>query len=395
VRFAILSAVTQPAGKPRPLYLHIGASKTGTSALQQGLFDSVPALAGTGIGVPLVSRDEHVRAVLRPFGWQTAYGFVDEVRRDRLEALVPLLQETPGDRLLMTCEDVCELDPPRIAALAEVVDRAGLELRVVLTLRNLASVVPSEWQQFLKHRLTLDYPTFLERVRDRRGRWARHFWERQDVVAICERWTDVVGADRLVAIVTPDRSADPQGLYRMFGEVVGFSPDRLNWPDRNVNASWGYVEAEVYRRVNLALGDRLSHYERQYQPGVRWPFVQAVLPRDASARIPLPPEHLPWVRAVASEHRDFLRGGKIRVHGDVDALVPDPTAARELPALEDSDIAQAAVQTLANLAVFAARRRGRGPGRDTVASDGTAFERTVGRFVRRWRAPRATGRPPG
>ncbi len=365
---------------PRPLYLHVGASKTGTSALQRGLFDSVGELADQGIGVPLTDRHDHVRQVLRPLGWVTASGFTRDVRPEQLDALGPTLRSAAGERLLLTCEDLCEADVPRIEALERVADAAGQELRVVLTVRGLASVIPSEWQQFLKHRMTLDYPTFLKRVQNRNGRWARHFWLRQDLVATCKRWADVVGPERIDVVVTPDRTDDPDGLYRMFGQVVGFDPHQLSWPDRNVNASWGYVEAEVYRRTNEALGDRLPGYDRDYQPGLRWPLVQGVLPRSASARIPLPPTELEWVTLVAREHVAWLADSGIRVHGDPSSLVPSLADTGELPPLDEEAVAAAAIDTLANFAVFTYKRSKR----SVPAADGrTGRARHLAGRVRR------------
>lgn len=369
---------------PRPLYLHVGASKTGTSALQQGLFDSVTELTDQGIGVPLTDRNHHIRQILRPLGWVTASGFTRDVRREQLGELGSVLSSAAGERLLLTCEDLCEADPERIEALVEVAEQAGQEVRVVLTVRGLASVVPSEWQQFLKHRMTLDYPTFLTRVQHSNGRWARHFWLRQDVVAVCERWADVVGRERVDVVVTPDRGTDPDGLYRMFGQVVGFDPNPLSWPERNVNASWGYVEAEVYRRVNRALGDRLPRYERDYQPGLRWPLVQGVLPRSASTRIPLPPSELEWVTRVAQEQVDWLAESGIRVHGDTSSLIPTPGDTADLPALDEEQVAEAAIETLANFAVFAHKRAQRGAAAGSAARGGRV-RRLVGRARRRLR----------
>jgi hypothetical protein len=145
----------------------------------------------------------------------------------------------------------------------------------------------------------------------------------------------------------------------MFGEVVGFDPAGLSWPTHHVNASWGLVEAEVYRRVNAALGDRLPRYERDYQPGLRWPLVQGVLPRGASARIPLPPRALDWVEATARAQVSWLAESGIRVHGDLESLVPTAADTAELPPVDEAAVAQAAIDTVANLAVFMHRRRGR------------------------------------
>jgi hypothetical protein len=334
----------------RTCFVHIGASKTGTSALQRGLFDSVEQLAEQGIGIPFVGRRPHVDQLLRPLGWRTARGFVDEPEPARLRPAGKALRRTSGDRLLVTCEDMCEAGTDRIGAWAKLFADEGVQPRVVLSVRNLTSVIPSEWQQYLKHRLPLSYPEFLDRIRQREGRWAEHFWQRQDAIEICERWGEVMGLENLDVVVTPPRSRDPHALYRLFGQVIGFDPDELSWPERDVNASWGYVEAEVYRRVNVALGDRLPHYEKAYQPTVRWPFVKGVLPRSASARIPLPPEYLPWVSDVAEQQATWLRDN-VRVHGNVADLVPGPDSAAPLPELSEADVAAAAVETLANFAV--------------------------------------------
>ena len=215
---------------------------------------------------------------------------------------------------------------PRIEALERVADAAGQELRVVLTVRGLASVIPSEWQQFLKHRMTLDYPTFLKRVQNRNGRWARA------LLAPAGPGRDLSRAgptssvrDRIDVVVTPDRTEDPDGLYRMFGQVVGFDPHQLSWPDRNVNASWGYVEAEVYRRTNEALGDRLPRLRARLPArpaGGR--SCRGCSPASASDRIPLPPTELEWVTHVAREHVTWLADSGIRVHGDPSAADPLP-----------------------------------------------------------------------
>ena len=341
----------------RPLYLHIGASKTGTSALQRGLFESVASLSEQGLGLPWTDRPQHAQALLRPLGWITAKGFARDARPARLAAATKTVARTPGDRVLVTCEDLCELEGERLDLLVGALEKAGTDVRVVLSVRALPSVVPSEWQQFLKHRLDVDYPTFLERVRDRKGRWARHFWLRQDVEAICRRWSDRVGTERLEVVVTPDRRTDPDGLYRIFGETVGFDPARVQWPEKDVNASWGYVDAEVYRRVNAALGPRLKRYERDYQPAVRWPFVRGSLPRSRGPRIPTPPEHAGWVTDVSRRHVDYLRASGIRVHGDLDRLVPGPDAFSPLPPLDEAEVSAAAVETLANFAVHSWKRK--------------------------------------
>lgn len=344
----------------RPLYVHVGAGKTGTSALQHGLWASVDMLAGSGVGVPLVGRPPHVRQVLRPLGWMMGSGFVGKPRPRKVRELVGVLRDTPGDRLLMSNEDLCELPAERVAMLREVAVAADLDLRVIVTVRDWAQQLPSDWQQLLKHRSTDDFPSFLAGVRERSGDAARHFWVRQDVADICQRWGQGVAPQDVHVIAVPSRSADPDGVFRMFGEVVGFPGLELTLPQSNVNGSFGYVEAEVLRRLNVALGDRLPHYARDYTPAVRTPLAQGgVLARGASGRITLPPEHLGWVQDEGRRQLAAVHAGGYTLHGEVDGLVPGDDAASPLPELDEGVVAAAAVNALATFAVRTHRLRKR------------------------------------
>jgi hypothetical protein len=276
---------------------------------------------------------------------------VRPVRSDVVPVLADLLRSTPGDRLLVTNEDLCEMDPPRIALFAEAAADAGLDVEVVLTARDWGKQLPSEWQQFLKHRLTLDFPTFLERVRRREGAVAEHYWVRQDYAGISARWGFALGPAKVHVIAVPSMSQDRDGVFRMFGEIVGFDGQALRRPKQSVNASFGYVEAEVLRRLNLALGDRLLHYEREYFPAVRKVLVRQVIAREASARLAVPPDHLPWVRRLDEQRLAELTGAGYRIHGDARLLVTPADSGRPLPLLDEAEVASAAIETLANFLV--------------------------------------------
>lgn len=336
---------------PRPLFIHVGSSKTGTSALQEALWESKDYLRSQGVGLPFVGRPEHVRRLLRPLGWVAAEGFVKDVRTSEVRALAKVLRATPGERLLMSNEDLAELPADRVALLLEVAQDAGLDVHVVLTARDWARQLPSEWQQFLKHRLTTDYPTFLEEVRDRRGPAATHYWCRQNILDIAGRWSSKLEPDRMHVIAVPSRSDDKDGVYRLFGEAVGFDALGLTQPKRDVNASFGYVEAEVLRRLNATLGKRVADYEGEYYPAVRIPLVSGMLPRQASPRITLPPDHLEWVCDVSRTQVDALASSGFKLYGDLGRLVPGPDAAAPLPELDERAVADAAVETLARALV--------------------------------------------
>lgn len=345
--------VRLPGMTPRPLFVHVGLSKSGTSALQRHLWSSVEPLADAGVGLPLVGRTDHVRKLLVPLGYRAVHGFTRDVDRSALRDLGAQIRDTPGDRLLMSVEDLAEADADRVKLLGEMAQEAGTEVHVVLTARNLAKQLPSEWQQFLKHRRTIAYPDFLEEVRSGTGEDGDNFWWRQHLPRVCERWSlAAAGPERVHVVSVPPVSEDASAVYRLFGSVVGFDHTLLNARlDVAVNESYGYLEAEMLRRVNLALGDRLTDFEKEYQPAVRKVLVRQVIERGASSRITLPPEHLDWVRRTAEQWVTDLRERGYQLYGDPATLVPGPDVARPLPELDDAEMASRAVRTLADFAV--------------------------------------------
>ena len=339
----------------RPLFLHVGCSKTGTSSLQAGLWMSVEALAAEGVGLPYVCRPAHIGGLLRPLGWRPVVGFAGEHRPKALRQVTATIRETAGATLLASNEDLAEVRPEDVDAIASLCDEAGVDLHLVLTVRDWAQQLPSDYQQFLKHRLADGYSDFLGDVRERRGGWADQFWRRQDPIDILDRWGRVADPSRTHVIIVPSYSQDPDGVFNLMGSVVGFESAAVTRPKGSVNASFGVVESEVFRRVNAALGDRLPDYKRDYTEAVRWPFAHGVLARSASPKLTLPPEHLGWVQDLARRTVTTIRDRGYQVHGDLDALVPDESSARPLPAYDEAAVAEASVTALANYAAWVGR----------------------------------------
>jgi hypothetical protein len=337
--------------------MHVGCSKTGTSSLQAGLWMSVEALSAEGIGLPYVGRPAHVAGLLRPLGWQPVSGFAGDHRPNALAAVPATIRDTAGEVLLVSNEDLAEVRPEDVDAIAALCDEADVDVNLVLTVRDWAQQLPSDYQQFLKHRLADSYPDFLDDVRERRGTWADQFWRRQDPIDILDRWGRAVDASRTHVIVVPSYSQDPEGVFDLIGEVVGFPSAAVTRPKGSVNASFGIVESEVFRRVNAVLGDRLPDYKRDYTDAVRWPFAHGVLARSASPKLTLPPDHLGWVQDVARRTVATVRDRGYPVHGDLDALVPDEASARPLPPYDEAAVAEASITALANYAASGARRK--------------------------------------
>jgi len=382
----------------RPLLLHVGSSKTGTSALQLALWNSTDALAASGVGIPLVGRGATVQRLLRPLGWVAASGFVEDIDTGGLDRLTTQLRDTPGDRLMISNEDLVEAPTEQIAALKRVAEAADLDVRVIVTARDWARQLPSEWQQLLKDRVTTDYESFIAQVRAREGANGETFWRRQDFVGVCDRWGAGLDPADVHLVPVPAKSVDRDAVFRVFSELAGFDPSTLTIDSRNINQSFGYTEAEMLRRLNLALGDRLPDFEKQYMPAFRRVLVQHVITRGRAPRITLPPAHVQWVHEVT---RDLLATALDRgytVHGDHDLLSPDPSAVGPLPTIDEAEMAAATLKTLADFAVAVFEEKQRAKARREAKVAGTtrgrptadeAARRTRDRarqLIRRWRS---------
>jgi len=334
----------------RPLYLHVGTGKSGTSSLQGALWASTDELAKQGVGLPFDGRAPAVRRLLVPLGWAVAEGFTRPIDHGRLRRFARRLARTPGDVLLISNEDLAEAGDESVDAFVEALRAADVELRIIVTARDWAKQLPSDYQQLLKHNITETYDSFLQKVREREG-IGEQFWLRQDLPDICQRWGRHLDPAHVHVIPVPSYRVDPEAVYRLFGQVVGFDHQVLNIPTKDTNASFGAVEAEVLRRFNVALGGRLSDYQNEYLPAVRNRLIRSSIARGASARITLPPDHVGWVHELSQQRLDVLREGGYTLHGDVSTLVAPQEAGAEMPTVSDAELADAAISTLATFAV--------------------------------------------
>jgi hypothetical protein len=364
----------------RRLVLHIGTSKSGTTAFQRAAVHSRAHLSELGVGQPYPDRDA-VGGLLATYGWEAGSGFVNDPDADAADRFVTRLRGRSEPVLMVSSEDLCELRRARAQRLVTAASEAGFEVHVVITARDWGRQLPSEWQQFLKHRLTDDFATFLDNVRERRGFYARHFWRRQDLTGILHRWSGDLPSRQVHVVAVPRLSEEPEAVFGFLAELLGVPPEALVTPGRDVNASFGHVEAEVYRRLNVELTALRPGHRRRTFPAVRGLLASGVLKRGNSARVKVPPAAFEWVRAECERQlRDVLESGVV-VHGSHDDLLPREEDFAPMPELSEAEVAQAAVETLAAFASRTVmgsrpRRRQRGLGS------------RVRMPVRRWRSRR-------
>lgn len=334
----------------RRVFIHVGSRKTGTSYLQKSIYESADELAAGGLHLPLADRGAHYR-MLQALGGI----FGDSLGSNRADSAFAWLTEQLADvaapTSLLTFEDLAASRPAQIDRLLSVLDR--YQVHVIITSRDLARQLPSEWQQCVKERMTLPYGDFLTDVRQR-GAVGEVFWARQDAADIAARWGAGLPSSQVHVVTVPPSGASHRELPARFCRVVGIDPQSLHGHG-GANPSLGAAQAELLRRVNVALGDRLTDLRGNYRQVVRRYLSRQLLGRQDGRPLTLPVQLADWCREESGRIADCLRERGYDVVGDLDDLMPvapagggtDAAGGADPTGVTDSEITQVAIEVIA------------------------------------------------
>jgi hypothetical protein len=326
--------------------LHVGAPKTGTTYLQQILWNNRDELRGAGILLP-GTRAAHYQAMgdLRRGLWH------DPAGTWTWDRIARTARDWPGT--VVVSEEM--LGAATAGEAASAIERlAPAEVHVVVAGRDLWRTVPSSWQQAIRARGIGGFGAYVSALRS--GSYPQ-FWAHQTPLPILQRWGAGLPAEQRHLITVPPPGSDPELLWARFSEVVGIPAGlcRLDVDDGNANTSLGARETELLRRVNVSLGDSYP---------LRAPYVEVVhknllspvlMRRPRGERFGVPAEHADWFDAAGHRMVDELKAYPCHVVGDLDDLLPvDVPVSRSADArspddVTDAEIAQTAVETIVGM----------------------------------------------
>ncbi len=313
-------------------YLHIGASKTGTTYLQGVLDANRDELSRQGVlfPAPLIDHFRFMRHVLGRQGGAPAPKAADAAFERILER-----SHAHDGVLLVSNELLAAADDTQLRRVAASL--APAELHVVYTVRDLARTLAAEWQQAVKGGSAIPLDTFASSVAETFGQTPQSmpsvvgesqvvekFTVLHDVPAVLARWAAVVEPAHIHVVTVPPAGGDPAVLWERFGAATAIDPTAGSRPPRRRNESLGAAEVETLRRVNreLAAG---TGYDFVRSEWVRHRFVLPVLmPRPVTARIAIRDTHHAWAVERAQQIVAALRGSGYDVVGDLSDLVPAP-----------------------------------------------------------------------
>jgi hypothetical protein len=303
------------------VFLHVGSPKTGSTFLQEVLWSQRAAAEEQGLRLPLTSFFDHFLATVdvRDLAGQERFperaaGIWELVVQDGLR--------WPGN-VLVSHELLAAATAEQAAHAVQA--WGDTDVHIILTARDLARQIPAEWQEHLKHRAAITFTDFIEALKAR-SREAEWFWLVQDFADVCRRWGGTVPPQNVHVVTVPPRGAPPELLWDRFASLVGLDPHSFDLTLSRANASLKAEQAELLRRVNDRLGERLP-MPGSYPGTVKEVFAQMVLQGRPGLTIALDPENTAYAVKRSLELVAELEELGVDVVGDLAELVPAEASA--------------------------------------------------------------------
>jgi hypothetical protein len=308
---------------PEKVYLHIGLHKTGTTYLQNVLRANREALRAQGVEFPGGPGEPAQQRAVWDIQGRRPRGVDDKRIAGQWEAMVAHIATSGQPTALLSEEHLSLSSPKQVRTFVGSFPDA--EVHAIVTTRDLARIVVSQWQEQIKNNRTWTWEEYVTAVRNptrSAAGPARAFWLRQDVVKICEMWEAEVTPERLHLVTVPSSGGAPDLLLERFTSVIGIDADSLTEPAAWSNEAIGVAATEVIRRVNLRLDGRLNQREQDWV--IKRTVVRMLAARTEQSRASLPPDDFAWAVEQSDQMIASLDKRGYDVVGGLDELRPVP-----------------------------------------------------------------------
>ncbi|WP_323791104.1 hypothetical protein [Nocardioides sp.] len=346
----------------RRVHLHIGAPKTGTTAIQTRLQRNAANLARHGVLVPRGTGARPAglafRASLELMGM--VMGQDPALIEGSWDELVGQVHGHDGP-VVISHEGFVRCDEDAVARVVEALGHEA-ELHVIYSARALGRQLVSGWLEGLKNGGTTDLATHFDRAR------TGELWLQAsfDVPAVLGRWLTHLPAERVHLVTVAPPGGDRSALWRRFGSLTGIDDSWVPTQPSRINESFGIPEAQVLLALNRLL-DGSNRRGGPHQRVVRRTVVGQGLAGRDSPRPGVPPSETEWLDAEIERWIAWVLASGVDVVGDLAELRSDPVPVADWvdPDVPHPATTEAALAALTALVVEAEHRGSPvGPGAD-------------------------------
>jgi hypothetical protein len=338
--------------------LHIGPHKTGTTALQSAFHNNREQLAAHKVRYAGPGR-QVMLAALAMTGRPGRKGDPKATPR-HWQDLVEEVKGARGQRVVVSSEFFADSDE---GVPQKVVDGLGRDrVHIIVTLRPLAKILPSQWQQYVQNGQRLRYADWLRRmlIEAPFDKSVGTFWRRHSHGELVQRWASVVDPDRLTVIVLDE--SNRRMLLDTFEALLDL-PQGVLVPETGAsnrsNRSLTLGEVEVIRLLNEEFGRRRwpdSLYGRIVRTGVAKKLLKRQ-PEPDEAIITTPKWALERAAEIGAETAATISATGVNVVGDLTSL---SVVAASTPEADDPPLDPPIPASAAVIAIIGTLMAGRG-----------------------------------
>ncbi|HEU5006584.1 MAG TPA: hypothetical protein VFT67_06410 [Jatrophihabitantaceae bacterium] len=308
---------------PASRLVHIGPHKTGTTSVQHAFHVNREELRRHRVHYTGPSEQPLLAALAVAGG-----GGMKGDRPPRPEDWTELVDEVRAageQRVVVSSEFLCYADDA--AARRVVTEIPGGPVHVVITLRSVAKIAPSQWQQYVQNGLRVPYTEWLDGMfrRPPYDQPTPSFWRRHAHGELVRRWAEAAGPENLTVVVADE--SDPAMLLRTFEALVGLPEGVLELGDNAANRSLARGEIELVRFLNESFHKHgwaepwtPEAHARIVRRGVVRQMKTGRRPAPDEARLTMPD----WAveRAAEADARtvESIKASGVRVIGNLDSL---------------------------------------------------------------------------
>lgn len=306
----------------KQLILHVGFHKSGTSALQESFAKQRAELSSLGVLYPNIGTTAHHRVAWalagKRWGWKnkggevTPYGvFTRMVRR---------INFSNHQTIALSSEFFSELNSQQIQKIRTAVKNR--EVKVLFTLRPLAKLLGSSYQQYLKFGTKADYSGWLHSVLDKPGvsKINPTFWKRHmhgDVVA---KWSEVFGPEAVTVLVVDEQR--PEFLYDEVNALLGVPKGTLKAQPTGSNRSLSLEEISLLLQLNRTFPEQRewSEYLLFIRNGYIRQLTDHVSVKTGATKLPTPSWAVKRANELATEAKQKIKSLGVNIVGDIESL---------------------------------------------------------------------------
>ena len=304
--------------EPGTRLLHIGPHKTGTTAIQGALHLARERLAVEGVVYPGRGR-QPLWPILAVTGQPALLGG-PRPEISYWDNLVREIRAAGDQRVVLSSEFFAEADDA--TARRVIADLGGARVHVVVTLRSLTRILPSQWQQYLQNGFHFRYLEWLEGILSDPPRTPTPgFWRRHRHDALVTRWAAENGPENLTVIVLDE--SDRLMLLRVFESMLGLPGGFLVPEETAANRSLTAAETELVRLLNEEFSRR-DWPHRNYARFMRYGAVEhmktARPPSPHEPRIVTPAWAVARAGQISAEMAARIEALGVNIVGDLSSL---------------------------------------------------------------------------